>query len=254
VLEAYQFLTINYGGFPLRFKYVVSLLIFALLSGCASVSQQAFQRPSDKPLKKIAFIKIPEPPIYYAMDWGNPGMMFGAIGGAIAGAQINAETKQFNDMVSSTGQLKAEIFYDRLSSDLQRLGYEIIPVEVPREEPGKLLESYDGLSQSNADAILDVVIAPMGIGYSTVNLFERDFRPDVRINVNLISRYSKGVLYAKSFMYGYHNPFMSATDLDAPESYFFKDFDTLMANKDKSIEGLKLGLTTVADQIATDLK
>ncbi len=235
-------------------KPLIILLVFIFVSGCAAVSQHSFQKPVDHPLKKIALLDIPEIPVYHAMDWGNPGMMFGAVGGAIAGSQMNAETKQFNDLVVSNGQLSAKLFADRLTANLELLGYEIVPLAVNREDPYKLLESYDALTQYKVDAILDVVFAPMGVGYSTYNLFDRDFRPDVRVNINLVSKYTGKVIYSDVLMYGYHNPFMTATDLEAPKSFFYENFEALIANKEAAIQGLQSGMYAEADYIADALK
>lgn len=235
-------------------KSFVGLLGFVFLAGCASVPQQTFHRPTEQPLKKIALITIPDPAFYHAMDWANPGLMFGAVGGAVAGAQMNAQTKQFNNLISSKGLVKATLLSGELAAKLRQYGYEVVRVDLAHKKPSELLESYDGLANDKVDAILDVVFAPYGAGYSTVNLFDREFRPDVRVKAKLVSKYSGKVLYSGVVMYGYHNPFMTATDLDAPKRYYFSDFDTLVANRDQAVEGIKAGFIAAADQIAEALK
>lgn len=46
---------------------------------------------------------------------------------------------------------------------------------------------------------------------------------------------------------------MPATNLDAPEVYFFENFDDLIAHKNEAAQGIKLGVDMVAQQIASRL-
>lgn len=235
-------------------KCVAGLMALVLLGGCATVSQQSFQKPTEQPFRRIALITIPEPPVYHATDWGNPGMMFGAVGGAVAGASVSAETKRFHELVSGKGLNSSAVLYETLEAQLTALGYEVVRADVAREKPFELLETYDGLADYKVDAILDVVIAPYGAGYSTVNLFDRKFRPDVRVRSKLVSQHTGKMLYSNVVMYGYHNPFMSAVDLDAPQRFYFDDFDTLVAHSDDAVEGIRAGVIAAAEHIAQALK
>lgn len=55
-------------------------------------------------------------------------------------------------------------------------------------------------------------------------------------------------------MYGYHNPFMSGTDLDAPEAYHFDNKEALFASSERIVAGIKDSVEAVADQIQRNLK
>jgi hypothetical protein len=62
------------------------------------------------------------------------------------------------------------------------------------------------------------------------------------------------VIYSEQLLFGYSNPYISATHLPADKQYFFRDFGVLMANKARAIEGLRRGTEALADHIAGRLK
>ena len=54
-------------------------------------------------------------------------------------------------------------------------------------------------------------------------------------------------------MYGYHNIFMSGTDLDAPEAYMF-DEDIFKAGGEIITDGLKDAVHAIAERVAKHLR
>lgn len=125
-------------------------------------------------------------------------------------------------------------------------------VSVPRETPGKLLESYDGIDTADVDAIMDVAIESMG--YATEHpLLSPHWRPSAVMHVALIDSHTHEKLYAEKFMYGYHNPFLSGTDLEAPSRYHFKNRESLFADSTKLVSGLQDSVVAVTHQVADNL-
>jgi hypothetical protein len=61
-------------------------------------------------------------------------------------------------------------------------------------------------------------------------------------------------IFADKYMYGYHKPFMSGTDIDAPKAYQFEDKEALFKDSNKLVDGMEQSLVAVADQIAGALK
>lgn len=47
---------------------------------------------------------------------------------------------------------------------------------------------------------------------------------------------------------------MSATQLPSDKKYYFKDFNTLMANRPQALDGLRHGMQAIARHIAGRLK
>jgi hypothetical protein len=54
-------------------------------------------------------------------------------------------------------------------------------------------------------------------------------------------------------MYGYHNPFMSGTDLEAPSAYHFKDKDSLFSDSTKLVAGMQNSVNAVTQKVAGNL-
>ncbi|MCR4300096.1 MAG: hypothetical protein NUV51_00630 [Sulfuricaulis sp.] len=232
----------------------LSLLFSAILtiSGCATgVSYQEF-KTGKAPIKTIAILSVSNPVKYQIMNYGSPTVAFGAIGGAVAGAKAASATEKFNEAIKTTHFDFSKEMMTRLTRYLREQGYNVVAVGVKRESPLKLIEDYSKVSTAGADAILDVGIR--SVGYATVNMMDRDFWPHVQMDLRLVSAGSKSVIYSEQVLFGYHNPFMSATELPADKQYYFQDFDALMTEKEKAMHGLKEGANSVARHVASRLK
>ena len=56
-------------------------------------------------------------------------------------------------------------------------------------------------------------------------------------------------------MYGYHNPMMSATDLDAPPEYAYETQEEIfLAGIDNVLAGLKDATKSIASHVAIQLR
>ena len=232
----------------------LSLLFSAILtiSGCATgVSYQKF-KAENAPIKTIAILSVSNPVKYQIMNYGTPTMAFGAVGGAVTGTKAASATEKFNEAIKTTHFNFSKEMMTRLTRYLREQGYNVVAVGVKRESPLKLIEDYSKVSTAGADAILDVGIR--SVGYATVNMMDRDFRPHVQMDFRLVSAGSKSVIYSEQVLFGYHNPFMSATELPADKQFYFKDFDALMGDKNQALQGLTEGVNSVARHVAGRLK
>ena len=221
-----------------------------VLSGCAGVSYQEYKPKA--PIKTIALISVPNPPAYHAMDFGHPGLAFGAVGGAVAGTKAASTTDVFNKAIRATGFDFSKQMRAALTPRLRQAGFNVVSVHVKREAPNKLIENYSKVPSAGADAFLDIAVR--WVGYSTVNLFDREFRPHIEVIVRLVSVRTKAVFYSEHVTFGYHNPTQSATELPAERRYFYKDFEAVMANKATALNGLRQGVEAVAGHIVSQLR
>lgn len=148
-------------------------------------------------------------------------------------------------------------FRDQLMRDLQATlrarGYQTRVVNVQREKPRALLDDYANIPAEGAEGVLDLVVADAG--YATQHwMTSSHWRPEARVFVGLYSRPSAKVVYRETFMYGYHNPLMSGTNLDAPKPYQFADKKTMEASDDATlIGGLEDASKSIAGRIADQL-
>jgi hypothetical protein len=221
-----------------------------LLAGCGGAPSQQFD-PKGEPLKTIALISVPSPVQYEAVDYGGKAGMFGALGGAA----IAADAKTMSEAL--TKATKAASFdYGRemqaaMTERLRQAGFKVVVVRAEREAPNALVSDYAKVPAGDADALLDVD-ARM-VGYATYNINDPDFRPYLTADVRLVSAKTRAVLYSERIMFGYQNPYMSATQLPSDRKYYFKDFGALMADKPRALEGWRQGTRAIADHVAQRL-
>jgi len=221
-----------------------------LSAGCAGVSSQQFN-PQGEPLKTIAFIDVPNPAQYEAVDYGSKAGMFGAIGGAA----IALDAKTMSETLTTAAK-EARFDYSRemqaaVAERLRRAGFKVVMLRAEREAPNALIPDYGKVSAADADALLD--IDARMVGYATYNITDPDFRPYLQADVRLVSAKTSAVLYSEQVMFGYQNPYMSATQLPSDRKYYFKDFSALMADKPRAFEGWRQGTRAIADHIAQRL-
>jgi len=222
------------------------------LTACGT-TQMAVKPEAKANVQSIALIKVSEPDSYTAQDFGNPGMMFGAVGGAIAGASSANSTKSVGKIVTDSNYSVSDHFTVALQKKLTDAGYDVKIVSVDREKKHKLLESYESVNADSADAVLDVAIE--SIGYSTEHpMFSPHWRPSSQVSVVLVDKQTGEMMYAEKFMYGYHNPLMSGTDIEAPEEYHFKNKEELLSDDDRVVSGIQHSVDAVVEQVQNNLK
>lgn len=222
------------------------------LSGCSSAPAKVDSQALGS-VHTVAIIKAPEPARYTVFNWGSPAAAFGALGGAFVASSAN------KDMKGLQGALAREKFSfgKQLTSDLEKAlkadGYKVRLITVKRESPAKLLKKHLDLMAHGVDAVLDV--ATMNVGYVTENWLTSPFwRPEARVEVALYGRAGTAPIYDQTYMYGYHNIFMSATNLDAPKQYRFKSKEAMESAGDRVlVGGLKDAANTIAQAVATKL-
>lgn len=225
-------------------KFTALLAGAALLTGCGA-GTMAVKPELKAQIHSVALIRVAEPPVYVANDFGNPGMMFGAVGGAAVGAGAVTAGEKITQIARGAGFSAAERYTAALEARLRAAGYDVKIVDVPRPKPGKLLEDYTVVDAQGADAILDVALE--SFGYATEHpMFSPHWRPAAQVKVAMVARATQAVVYQEKFMYGYHNPLMSGTDLDAPDSYHFKNREALFADEGRLVAGLNDSVESVA--------
>ena len=232
--------------------YILGLAAAAtLLSGC-STTPVAVRPDALGNIETVALITVPEPKTYITNDFGNPALMLGGVGGLVAGASSAHAGKSLQQIFEDSRFAAGEQLTRSMQEQLTKAGYRVTLISAPREKAGKLIKSYEGVDAGNADAILDVAIE--NIGYATEHpMFSPHWRPASIVHVALIDSRTHEKLYAEKFMYGYHNPLMSGTDLEAPKVYNFKNKDALFSDGTKLIAGIQHSINTVTGNVASKL-
>lgn len=229
-------------------------LIVPLLGGCGASAPVKVNSQALSEVRTVAVVKVPEPREYTVI---NKGSMAGALG-PVGGVKIALDARK--DQKGLLGALARThfSFADQLTADLEAAlkarGYDTRVVTVQREKPHQLLGKHDDQMSEGVDAVLD--IANKGVGYATQHWMNSSFwRPKAYIQLGLFTRESgDSPAYQETFMYGYHNPLLSGTDLDAPETYRFKNREAMEAASDETlVNGLKDASQAIAREVAAKL-
>jgi hypothetical protein len=226
---------------------VCILLSAVLLTGCAGVHKQAFNKEDSQGIKTIGIIEPAQPEKYAVHNIGHAGMYFGLIGGLIAAADMNSKTDQFTELMKARGFNITEEFQKVLVEELKKAGYSIKLIKVRRENVA-FLESYEALD-TEADVYLDSIVSA---GYLCAS-GGSDYIPAVRSGVRMVKRGSGEILYQDVIAYGYEARRSEAVCIAAPQEYYFKNFEALSSSPDRALEGLRTGIPLLAKRIAQDL-
>jgi hypothetical protein len=234
-----------------KYLFVFGVMSILVLSGCGGghllVKSDAINNTSS-----IALIEVPEHE-YRMMDLGSPAAALGSIG-AVAVVVNGASTQKSLDGVLSENDYS---FNKRLTNEirdqLEKSGFKVKVVDVEREK-NEIIEDYTAVNIQDSDVVLDVVVNT--VGYVTEHfMFSPEWRPEAQVFVSMYSKKLNEVIYKETFMYGYHNPLMSATDIDAPKKYLFKTKEALFESGDKVVvAGLDDVVKTVASHVAARLR
>jgi hypothetical protein len=226
--------------------------LLIVLAGCAAVPKQALDQDAARSIRKIAVIEAREPVKYVVLNFGHPGMLFGAIGGAAAGAAMEANGTQFTNALRDKGFGISKRLSDKAASTLAAVGYEVIRVPDVREvKDDKIVLDYRNV-QTDADAILNVT--PTMVGYISTRGFN-DYVPAVGVIVELVSKGKDQVnrLYQDRFMFGWEPSAGQWIHVAAPPAYRYSSFENLMSRSAEAGEGLLMGAELVSERLAKDL-
>ncbi len=224
------------------------ILVSTAAGACAmNVTHAPFMPDPNAPVRSIAVLSVP-----------NPGMTtvhnFGSFGGGIGAAMSQSKYREpFTNLLKETNFDFSKEMHQAIVKRLQQAGYRTVSVQLEREKPGKLLDDYNKVPTAGADAVLDLATGAY-FGYANVSMVDNKFRPYILMSARLISAKTKQPLYAEEMLYGYTNMFMKATELKAPDKYFYDAADMVIANKRNTVEGLRAGINTIADHLVAQLK
>jgi hypothetical protein len=231
-------------------RYAAIAALFALLGGCASLPPRvALDRAASPSIKTIAILEpaIPKRPL---APMGGSVMavpLFGAVGGlAYASAQIS-RGEQYGEALEQKQFSLRNLFVQRLTTALQAKGYAVSLLPVGRRGNG-VASRYPSASESGVDAYLDLSVSAYGyFGSPTVG----SVRPLMAMRCKLVKAIDSTTLMRDTITYGAIRESTNLTLIVPPGAYAFESFADIMANLDKSIQGLDEGVTLSVNNIAS---
>lgn len=233
------------------FRMVALGCLTLFLSACASFPQQAYNRPANTAVKRIAIVTPAIPAKSGAWLAVHPAASFGLVGALAAAADVTSKSNRLTEVVQAEKFDQSQIFIDALQKELQAKGYETVVVSVDRDrEKFAFLETYPAIAGSQA--VLDMYSGSYGYMAAGVST---PYRPTFWLASRLVSASdSTAVLFADQIFY---NPFgepKNVITLNAATEYDANSFDDLVANPARVTEGLRVAASAVATELARQLQ
>jgi len=234
----------------MKIRNIVLWGFVAIISlGCGGPSSIMIKPDATKNIRSIAILEIKQP-FYQMMD----------LSSATPWGAISEQNRAKEIKPKFVGILKKEKFSfnkyltNELHKSLRKAGYKTYAIKVKRDEKEIFLKSYAKYKSAKVDALLD--LTPVSAGYVVQQPMISSFwRPETKAFVRLVNARDGAILYQDTLMYGYHNTFMSAVDLDAPKKFHFEEREDIFKAGNKVIvNGLKDAATQVAAYIGKQLE
>jgi hypothetical protein len=236
------------------FRDAFLALLVVALAGCAGVPKTALRPEVKQSIKRIALIEVPEPPEYRVYPGQAPStgalMMFGAIGGAIAGGIEESRTKEATTRFTMVAvPLKPDltgILYAELEKGLAAKGYTTLRVPPPPKKPDGSPD-YRSIA-GQFDAILAMTF---NCGYHHDS---RVVAPRIIVFAELLSKDGMDRLFSDNYLYSSSSVgFGEIIRIDPDPKYTFKSVDALYGDATIPVEGMRTGTLKLVERLLADL-
>ncbi len=219
-------------------RIIIALLIFSLITACASHSKIIAPQPV---IRRIAIIPASNP-AWYSFQNAAP------VGGYPFQYWVNkfdskSKAKIFNDKLISQPLSLGSDFTEQIARALRHDGFTVEVLEGiarPADEPDKI--DYERLS-TDADAILHLWISEVGMysaGYSLVYI------PRVNVSGNLWIRGQEDSLYNDEIDYGVDAKKGKEWAILPDPKFAYRTFDDVMRNIDEVRSSFSIGILEIS--------
>ncbi len=233
---------------------VFVLILVMTLTACATTPKIAMRPEVRESIITIALVETPEPEQYFMSPAPSPAsgalLIFGAIGGAIAGGieatREQTATKKFTETVAPLKPGLVKKMLARLEEGLLDKGY--ITQCVPPPAMTKDGKNYDFTKlDGDYDAIL---VAKLVGGYCGILM--EGVSPEVRVSISIYSKTGNDLIFADTYYYSSRIPNNENRIVPDPK-YNLKSAAAIYDDISVAIEGMKTGVRKLAERVASDL-
>jgi hypothetical protein len=233
----------------MRLTMWMAIGLTVLAAGCAAPKKQAFNRDAAVGYKTMAITQNTNKEFYEAGMLGHPGAAFGLIGGLIAAADIQSKSNRLTESLKPHETKLQERLSEKLKAGLNQVGYESsVVVLAPETTDEQILEAAKKKAGTDTVLAIGVVGKYLAAGPST------DYLPYVLVKAPAMETKTGNTLYEDTFTYGYTFPHTKTVHLPSDPKYRFANIDALVAEPEKTRQGLIDGLDAIVMQIVADLK
>lgn len=231
-------------------KALILLAALLLLSGCATVSRQAYNKDASQQIKKIAIAEPSDDETIGALIVAHPGTGFGLIGGLIAAADMQAKSTRITTAINPQKTQLRHRFITDLSASLNTLGYETEIVQI-----NKGMDEKKAISLLKEKTKSDAVIFADVSGLYVAAAPTTPYAPYVKVKVKAESSSDGKVLYEDTITWGYSFGNNTQTvHLSGGGSYQYDDISAIENSADQAREALWNGVNAITSQISNDLR
>lgn len=232
-----------------RWMTIVAVLGLSVLTGCAGVQKQAFNRDAAKHIKTVTVAQQADEDSYGIAILAHPGMSFGLIGGLVAAAEMASKGSQLTTAIDPQKTKLRERLTQRVSQALQAKGYTVTTLQLSKDlDDGEKAKEF---VKQNAKTDAAILLRTSG-GYTAAS-HASDYQPHVFVVAEKIELSTGKTLYRDLITYGYSSRGSDAVHLSAPDDAKAGSMDSLLANPDKTRQMLHAGVDAAAQQIISDL-
>jgi hypothetical protein len=239
-----------------RLFALVCAFVVVVLSGCAAIEKQAFNRQANQNIASITILE-PSPTTGFGVTVVNhPALAFGLIGGGIYAAEMTTKSNSFDAVMKPLGWSLSDAIVDGLAAELTAAGYKVSRAKVVRER--RLLDNYKTIPMAagalpSADALLDVAIRdPLYVANSPT----ADYLPSIALTVRLVSSKEQTLLYRDDLFYGFAfaAPRLEPVIIPADAKYRFNTHSDLLKSPEAALSSAKEGVELLSKRVAADLR
>jgi hypothetical protein len=230
------------------FSLCLSLALAALLAGCATPTPKVNLRPGTLQAgQAIAVVEPPEIKQYWI--WApHPGMAFGMIGGAIAGAHFAARAEDIRKLMLQQGLAGHADIANTFKRELEAAGYQVEIVRAWKMDGDRPVLDMARVDAGHRHVL---VLTPAMYGFMTDGV-TGNYRPTVRVRTALYGPDRTRLLYD-----GYHVTGMKP----AGEGWIyassietnFTSYDTMLAQPRSMADSLRRAAGLVAKSAVREL-
>lgn len=231
-------------------RFFILLAALLILSGCATVKRQAYNKDASQQIRKIAIAEPSDDETFGALILAHPGTGFGLIGGLIAAADMQSKSDRITAALNPEKTQLRHRFVTDLSTSLNKLGYETEIVSINKGADEKLaISTLKEKTQSDAVIVADVSGLYVAASPTT------PYAPFVRVKIKAESSNDGKVIYEDTITWGYS--FGSNTQtvhLSGGDFYHYEDVTAIVNSADQAREALWSGVNAITAQISNDLR
>ncbi len=231
-------------------KFFVLFTALLVLSGCATVNRQAYNKSAALEIKKIVIAEPSDDETVNTFMLVHPGTSFGLIGGLIAAADMKAKTDRVTSALNPQKTQLRHRFISDLSANLNKQGYEteIVQLEKGVEEKNVFSVLKDKVK---GDALL---VAYVQGSYIATNPMT-PYAPYVAVHVKAEAANDHKVLYEDTISWGYTFENNTQTiHLAGGDTYRYENVSAIEGSADQAREALVNGVNAITTQVTEDLK